>query len=316
MAADCKQPDGTYATSYIDLDSHLGNDHGRFKRGGHEFSKTSRNIKLVGTTLQAELGANDGTSPLSTVDVSRIVRCERGRLIPFTVQDPFDTPAPVYDLGFPAHQSIPGCRFVHLLGNHVLVARCYVRGGRTQEAAFKLDSIFGIHDGRLRPFGNNFHSAQEIGEKGIRLDGSVLSVDMVIEKNSETIRKTETVDLKDFVTNNNGKLVLREWGPCSGCESLFRAGRIYSPMSDKRRTKLESFNVANVNSSCALCKVVEGVIKATVPFIRTCEVVVECSTDFQYLINSVELDVTVNNLSRRYAIYVDNSKRGITRTNE
>ena len=58
LAAECRQADGTYATSYVNLDAHLSNDHGVFKRGGRHFSKTAANVRLASTTLYAELGDN------------------------------------------------------------------------------------------------------------------------------------------------------------------------------------------------------------------------------------------------------------------
>jgi hypothetical protein len=58
LAAECRQADGTYATSFVNLDAHLSNDHGMFKRDGRDFSKTASNMRLASTTLYAELGDN------------------------------------------------------------------------------------------------------------------------------------------------------------------------------------------------------------------------------------------------------------------
>lgn len=58
LAAECRQADFTYATSYVNLDDYLSNDHGVFKRDGRHFSATASNVRLASTTLYAELGDN------------------------------------------------------------------------------------------------------------------------------------------------------------------------------------------------------------------------------------------------------------------
>jgi hypothetical protein len=234
--------------------------------------------------------------------MSRIVKCASGRLVPFNVQDPEKVRAAVHEsaIHIPEKSPLSGCRSAHLVGNDILVARCVLRGGRSQEAAFKLDTLFGLIDGRLRPFGHDFHASSDIQD--VSLDGSILSIDLVD-------KPTQNVDLDEFIANVNGKLVLKKEGPCGGCLNAFRAHRLYSPMGDRHREKLD-FNISNVNQNCAMCKIIEQIINSTVPFIRSCEVFLESWSEYLggYSIETVELDVSVNNISERYRLYLDNGK--------
>ena len=87
LAAECRQADGTYATSYVNLDAYLSNDHGMFKRDGRDFSKTAANVRLSSTTLYAELGDNRqvtlGTTLLGD-RFSRVQHIIRHKLTCFT----------------------------------------------------------------------------------------------------------------------------------------------------------------------------------------------------------------------------------------
>lgn len=234
--------------------------------------------------------------------MSRIFRCAGGRLVPFNVQDPEKVRAAVHESAIYIPEKFPldGCRSAYLVGNDILVARCVLRGGKSQEAAFKLDTLFGLIDGRLRPFGHDFQASSDL--RAVSLNGGILSVDLVD-------KPKRSVDLDEFIANVNGKLVLKKEGPCSGCLDAFRAHRLYSPMGDRHREKLD-FNISNVNQHCALCKIIEQIINSTVPFIRSCEVNLECYSDYfgEYPIQTVELDVCVNNLHQKYRLYLDSGK--------
>jgi hypothetical protein len=122
-------------------------------------------------------------------------------------------------------------------------------------------------------------------------------------------KKEQTVDLDEFIANVNGKLELKKEGPCGGCSNAFRANRLYSPMDDRHRARLD-FNISDVNRNCALCQIIESIINATVPFIRSCEVHIECWSENggKYAIETVELEIAVNNINRRYRLYVDSGK--------
>jgi hypothetical protein len=80
LAAECMQPDGIYATSYVDLDALVENSNGRFRRRGNNFSKSAEDIRLNGTTLQAKLTNIAGGKILSDQCSRLAVRKERSPL--------------------------------------------------------------------------------------------------------------------------------------------------------------------------------------------------------------------------------------------
>lgn len=297
LAAECRQSDGTWATSYANLNAHISNDFGVFKRGGRDFSSTSDDIRLSGTTLTAKLGNGSGEARERTIDMSRIFRCENGRLVPYNVRDPLEVPAAVHDPGIPDKSPLSGCRSAHLVGRNILVARCVLRGGKSKEVAYDLDTLFGIVDDRLRPFGHDFHTQSQIEE--VKLHDSTLHVHL-----KET--GCQTVNLDEFLAHVNGRVVLKEEGPCHGCSKAFRANRLYGPMGDPHRERL-NFNLRDVNPACALCKIIESIINSIVPFIRSCEVHLESSSDYfgKFPIRTVELQISVNNIDQKYRLYLE-----------
>lgn len=296
LAAECRQADGAYATSYANLDDYVSNDFGVFKRGGKSFSWSANDKRLNGTTLTAKLGDNAGSAPERTIDMSRLFRVANGRLVPYDVQNPLDVPEAIPDPGIPDKAPISGCRSASLVGRHLLVARCVLRGGKSKEVAYRLETLFGSKDGRLRPFGRDFHSDSNVQD--VKLDGSVLHVHM----KDQTF---QTMDLNEFLANDRGKLVLKEEGPCGGCSKAFRGNRLYAPTGERHRERL-NFNISNVNSNCGLCKVIGSIITSTVPFIRSCEVHLECHSDEKLSIKTAELHIAVNNIERRYHVFLNN----------
>ena len=59
LTALCLTDTGKLAPSQIDLDLHLGNDKGKFKADGRDFSQTAMDVRLDGLTLRASLKHKD-----------------------------------------------------------------------------------------------------------------------------------------------------------------------------------------------------------------------------------------------------------------
>lgn len=210
LAAECLQLDGTYAISFLDLDGYIGNDNGTFSRG-YNFSKTAKDVALSGTTLRARLARNGGTSWDSSTDLGRHVRCSGGRLLPHIKIRPEDDFPPVNLDHMTTTGTLQGCQRLRLVKGSILLAECWTRRGYVQEAAFKLNTIFGISEGRLRPFGHDFTKGSEPA-KDLKLEGSMLSMEIPQpasrDEDKNKTFKTYVVNLQDYLANNDGKLIL------------------------------------------------------------------------------------------------------------
>jgi hypothetical protein len=208
--ADCRQPDGSYATSIIDLNDYIGMSNGQLVPG-KKFSDHGRAERHYGTQFAVKLENGGWTQ---SIDLCRYVRCSGGKLVPYQETYPaggltskYPTPGQI--------GALPSCEGV-LLFNSVVVARCWTSQGTTQESLFFLDNIFGIASGRLRPFGANFSTDGSHLPKNLRLSGSKLSMEVpwfeFTPDKQNTLRDTTdttyTVDLKDYILNNNGTLTL------------------------------------------------------------------------------------------------------------
>jgi hypothetical protein len=210
LTADCLQQDGSYASSYLDLDGYIGNSSGTFSRGVN-FTESSKDISLVGTTLRGRLSNNGRALQESSTDITRNVRCLGGRLIAFNGLRSEDDYPPIPVNSVVSAGQISGCESVRLVNSSILLAECYTSRGSFQECAFKLRKIFGVSDGRLRPFGHNFTPGSA---KNLHLAGSILS--MEVEQptndysNDEKLRsyKEYVVDLEDYIVIEDGELIL------------------------------------------------------------------------------------------------------------
>lgn len=212
LAADCRQQDGRYAASYVDLNNYVGNSNGHFKRDYTGFSHTGENIRLEGTTLMGTLAPNNGPRVERTIDISRIVRVAYGCLLPYKMDRPSQSIALPLDEDSTSASEEPllGCSSVALLDETVLIARCSLRGGRSQEATFELKHLFGLVDRRIRPFGHDYQASDQIRKGSIKVDGSIFSMEVEQERGEDRDKryKTEAIDLKEFIANKDGGLVL------------------------------------------------------------------------------------------------------------
>jgi hypothetical protein len=210
LAADCLQPDGSYATSFIDLNGYIGNNNGKFRRGTN-FSQTAEDVKLSGTTLSARLARHGGSKVDAFTDISRYFHCSGGRLLPFQKLNPENDFPPVHQYPIEKPGFLPGCRCVSIVNSSILLADCYTDRGFIRKSAFKLNDLFGITRGRLRPFGCDFTKGEEPARR-LELRGSTLYMEIPQpadkKENRNKIYNTETIDLRHFLINEDGFLAL------------------------------------------------------------------------------------------------------------
>jgi hypothetical protein len=210
LTADCLQQDGSYASSFLDLDGYIGNSNGKFSRGVN-FTETSHDIVLVGTTLYGRLSPNGRALQERSMDISRNVRCSSGRLVAFNGLKSEDDYPPIPIDSETTMRTLTGCESVRLVNGSILLAEYYTSQGDLRECAFKLRKIFGVSDGRLRPFGHNFTPGSA---RNLVLAGTTLSMDVEQPKkdfgNDDEPRSyiQYAVDLEDFVAFEGGRLKL------------------------------------------------------------------------------------------------------------
>jgi hypothetical protein len=80
LAATCEKADGNEETSYLDLNTCLGNKDGSFEWGGTEFSFSASNITLDGTELSADLLNENDELVRDTVNLDDYIANEDGVL--------------------------------------------------------------------------------------------------------------------------------------------------------------------------------------------------------------------------------------------
>lgn len=211
LTADCLQPDGSYASSFLDLDGYIGNSSGNFSRGVN-FTESSQDISLVSTTLSGWLSTNGGALQHSSMDISRNVRCLNGRLIAFNGLRSEDDYPPMSVHSLLSVGQLSGCESVRLVNGSILLAIYCTSKGSLRECAFKLRKIFGVADGQLRPFGHNFTPGSA---KNLHFSGSILSIDVeqpakndYSNENKSRSYREYIVDLEDYVVFEDGRLKL------------------------------------------------------------------------------------------------------------
>ena len=76
---------------------------------------------------------------------------------------------------------------------------------------FKLDTIFGLAEGRLRPFGTDFTKGNEPAVQ-LYLGGSILHMEIpqpaTEEENKNKVYKRASVDLSQYLVNEDGVLTV------------------------------------------------------------------------------------------------------------
>ncbi|KAF8190013.1 Cyanovirin-N [Mycena galopus ATCC 62051] len=79
LLAECKDREGQYRNSQLNLNDILGNDDGEFDLNGTNFSDSANNIRLDNTALVASLKTRDGNWREAAIDLGFISN-EDGRL--------------------------------------------------------------------------------------------------------------------------------------------------------------------------------------------------------------------------------------------
>lgn len=210
LAGECLQSNGRFATSYVDLDGLIGNNNGCFSRGGTGYFYSGNEFCLRATTLSAQLWNLHDTPVRAQIHIGRIVRIASGRLVPYNIEDPLETASPIFEEEDSDEEPLNGCRSAHLVGATLLVAKTVLRGGRLKESALRMNELFGVVHGEIRPFGHDYHLHDGVVEKSIKLDGSILSMDVEMQRedDEELTMETRSIDLSEFIEAKNGALML------------------------------------------------------------------------------------------------------------
>ncbi|KAI0554265.1 heterokaryon incompatibility protein-domain-containing protein [Xylaria curta] len=279
LACQILQTDLTYKEAWADLDGFLGNDNGVFSRHKTNFTHTTKNLRLIGSTLYGDLRNDSGTASHSSISLTDIIEAKGKLLKPLktNVSEEFYDYEVVPDI--PSyHHWLPyggNCRLlVHTAKRRwVLLANCLIPNGIIRESAITLSVL-------SSPYWNIMHGNFDIpntpeSAKKVKLEYGRLTAHYVMNhknlKNWGESSTTQyqwaekTIDLKEILTNQGGSLVLSSGSHCSGCSNLFRAGFFYNPfiMGQTRRTHIDVAAIGKkVNRKpCALCKLLHATIK-------------------------------------------------------
>ncbi|TID15593.1 HET-domain-containing protein [Venturia nashicola] len=309
LAADCLQLDGNYASCFLDLNGCIGKQNGRLSRGSN-FSKCFQDISLAGTTLRARLKLNSGVVQQSSIDICRIVRCLNGRLISFKGLQPQDDYPPIPVGVAESAGQLGGCK-AKIVNGSMLLATYSVDLTEPYECAFDLREIFGVVDGRLRPFGRCWTLDQL---KNMSLSGSVLSLDIkqppkdVNDDDESQVYEKYMVDLVDYIVLEEGRLKLRHTSNgCPACASAFRAGKWFSPWNENTRTRIQSLDVWRVSSNCALCRLARQLVHESGisgRYVRP-ELFITTTSKWAFDAETVELEINIRDFKRCYRLFLD-----------
>ncbi|TGJ79460.1 hypothetical protein E0Z10_g9298, partial [Xylaria hypoxylon] len=80
LACQILQTDLTYKEAWADLDGFLGNNNGVFSRHKTDFTHTTTNLRLIGSTLHGDLRNNSGATSPSSISLTNILEA-RGSLL-------------------------------------------------------------------------------------------------------------------------------------------------------------------------------------------------------------------------------------------
>ncbi|KAF2966003.1 hypothetical protein GQX73_g7549 [Xylaria multiplex] len=222
LACQILQTDLTYKEAWADLDGFLGNDNGVFSRHKTDFTHTATNLRLIGSTLYGDLRNGNGTTSPSSINLTDILEA-RGKLLrPLknNVSGEFydyevvpDTPS--------YHHWLPyggSCRLLTHAAKRrwVLLANCLTPNGMIRESVINLSVL-------SSPYWNIMHGNFDVpntpdNAKRVKLEDGRLTAYYIINHTNlknwqESITNQyqwaeKTIDLKEILTNQGGRLVL------------------------------------------------------------------------------------------------------------
>ncbi|KAI0531681.1 heterokaryon incompatibility protein-domain-containing protein [Xylaria digitata] len=251
LACQILQTDLTYKEAWADLNGFLGNDNGVFSRHKTDFTHTTTNLRLIGSTLYGDLRNDSGAMSHSSISLTDILKA-RGKLLK------------------PLNNNISEEFYDYEI---ILLANCLTPNGIIRESVITLSVI-------SSPYWNIMHGNFDVpntpdNARRVKLEDGGLTAYYIV--NHTNLKKWQeistiqyhwaekTIDLKEILTNQGGRLVLLSGSSCSRCSNLFRAGFFYNPfiIGRTRRTHIDVAAIGKkVNRKpCALCKLLHATIK-------------------------------------------------------
>ncbi|KAI0184990.1 heterokaryon incompatibility protein-domain-containing protein [Xylaria flabelliformis] len=279
LACQILQTDLTYKEAWADLNGFLGNDNGVFSRHKTDFTYTTTNFRLIGSTLYGYLRNDNGSTSHSSINLTDILEAKGKLLKPLknNVSEEFYDYEIVPDIPSHHHWLLYGgnCRLlVHAAKRRwILLANCLTPNGIIRESAIALSAL-------SSPYWNIMHGNFDIpntpdNAKKVKLEGGRLTAYYIMNhKNLKHWQESsiiqyqwteKTIDLKEILTNQGGRLILSSGSYCSKCSNLFQAGFFYNPfiMGLTRRTRIDVAAIGKKVSRkpCAVCKLFHATIK-------------------------------------------------------
>ncbi|KAJ3580071.1 hypothetical protein NPX13_g496 [Xylaria arbuscula] len=147
LACQILQEDLTYKEAWVDLNGLLGNDNGVFWRHAKDFTRTTTNIRLLGSTLYGDLRNSSGAMSPSSINLTDILEAKGNLLRPLNndVSEEYYNYEIVPDISSQRHWLPYGgnCRLlVHAMSRRwILLATCPTGSGVLRESAVDLSPI-------------------------------------------------------------------------------------------------------------------------------------------------------------------------------
>jgi hypothetical protein len=194
LTAVCCTSAGDWQQSELNLDRCLANYDGSFKWQKTHFSVSARNIHLQGSVLHALLMNRDGKFQNASVDLNDHIENDEGHL--------------KYYFRHPKQGFSKSSRRIILDGT-TLLAECQRHDDKWQQSSLDLDLYLGYdeEDPDTPVWGS---SALSQHAHYIGIDGCLLWVRLRDHFHDDEPVRT-TVDLDEYIVNDNGKLKYRDW---------------------------------------------------------------------------------------------------------
>ncbi|KAI1360086.1 heterokaryon incompatibility protein-domain-containing protein [Xylaria arbuscula] len=279
LACQILQEDLTYKEAWVDLNGLLGNDNGVFWRHAKDFTRTTTNIRLLGSTLYGDLRNSSGAMSPSSINLTDILEAKGNLLRPLNndVSEEYYNYEIVPDISSQRHWLPYGgnCRLlVHAMSRRwILLATCPTGSGVLRESAVDLSPIsssyWNIMHGRF-----DIPNAPDDANR-VKVDEGRLTACYVTNHTNfkqwhessiiEYHWAEKTIDLKGVMANQGGRLGFLPRSDCFSCSSFFCAGFFYNPvlLGRTRRTHVDTavLNKKVKGKACTLCNLLHDTIR-------------------------------------------------------